>query len=260
MKRLMKALLLVFGFTVWTTPVHAGIPVIDLTNIMQSVMNTADQLRYWTQQIKTAREQYAMVTAVAAGLKDWRNMQWSDTLQVFEMPWFDGISGIEDIRNLAAAGGMGLDELQSFFNETNKVQRMMNSPMYRENQLYAAKVRMWSICYTRVVRRRMALVKMHQQYLDDMNRLRAQQRTLQTLLEAETNKEPPSQAVILSLQAKIALISAKMSGDKDAIQSQEEIIKQQEAQEIEDTNEKVGRLDDSANSPSTSIQTPSGNR
>jgi hypothetical protein len=243
-KKLFRAVFLALLLVTAGSRAQAQYPVYDWTNTTQSIMNSADQIRQWNQYLTQYREQFAMMYAVYQGVKDWRTMSWQDMLSVFELPWFDGISGIDDIRNVAGATGMTLDELMTTYNEVDKIHRMMSDPMYLQNQVYQAKCRLWATLYARVVRRRIALTKMHQKYLKQIQALQTQAQSIQANLEAYAGMDPPPTAAIEILHTKLALINAQIAGNKEAIAAQEANIKRQEEQENNDIQDKIASIDD----------------
>lgn len=227
--------LAIFGIAGSVTPAKAQIPVTDIADIVQSIVNTSQELYQWYNQIEGMREQYALAYAAYSGLKDWRNFGWCDALNAFELPWFDGVPGIDDIRNLASATGMSVQQLQNIFAELESIKRMQDDPLYRQNVAYQARVKLWATTYTRAVQRRITLVKMAQQHDKDIQAEQAQLKALQGELQALSSQNPPPSAAIQALNAKIGILQAKMQSDTAYLTSQKDILKQQEDQELQQT-------------------------
>jgi hypothetical protein len=208
-------------------------PVTDIASIVQSIMNTGQQLQQWYQDIQQARQAYALAYAAYSGVKDWRSYGWMDALQCFELPWFDGIDGIDDVRNLASATGMSVQALQGIFKEVEIINRMKNDKLFMQNQAYQARMKIWSLTYGRVVRRRIALTRMSQQHQKDLQQLQAQEKTIQSQIENLSQQDPPPMAAIQGLQARLAGIQAKINGDNYALQEQIRVCKESEKQDLE---------------------------
>ena len=231
MKKALNSLVLAFAILACANQTKA-MPVIDAPHIAQAMINTADQIAKWGSYISTFRGYYATFNAVYHGINNWQGMEWLDMLKLTELPYFDNIPGINDIRNIAAATSLTVDELNLIFADLKWLERMANDPRYRQNQAMMERYRLMRIASQRHMRRKMvitqALKRMQQENESHIRQLRA----IQAQVESLSKQDPVPTASIMALQAKIASIQSKMQNNKDTLYAQIQIMQEQEEAEM----------------------------
>jgi len=221
---------------------HAGLPVIDPTHIATAIVNTAETIMKWADYIKNFKEYYATVNAVYQGLKNWQDMGWLDALKLVELPWFDGIPGIEDMRNVAGAVAMTAEELNSVFADVKWYQRMLNDPRFAANEGAKKRLQIMQRLSYRQMRRRMTITKAMKKLQEENEKLGKQLKDIQAQIEAESKKDPAPTATIQALAARIAGIQAKMAKNKDGLYAQVEAMQQQEKAEKTQTLDQLHNM------------------
>ena len=232
MKRLIKTVVLAVALVVCGGQgAQAGMPVIDYTHIATAILNTADQIKKWASYIHDFKEYYATMNAVYQGIKNWRDMSWLDVLRMTELPWFDNVPGIEDLRNIAGGVVMTVEELNHVFADVKWYERMLNDPRFARDEGARKRIQIMQKLSYRQMRRRMTITKAMKMLQDENEKLMGQLKKIQTEIETESKKDPASAATIMALNARIAGIQAKMAKNKDSLYAQVETLQQQEKAE-----------------------------
>jgi hypothetical protein len=66
-------------------------------------------------------------------------MGWADTLQILQMPWFDGVDGIDEIRNVATLSVMTAGQIDQLWQNLDP-DSWKSNPRYRSDPWYRNKV------------------------------------------------------------------------------------------------------------------------
>lgn len=222
-----------------STPAQAGIPVFDWAAIIQRVSQLLSHLGQWSKQISKMRETYALGYAAYQGVKNWKDLGWVDALRLTEMPFFDGVAGIDDLRDLAAVTEMTVEELQTMFAEIEMIKRMMDDPMYAQNAAFQARVRLMSRMHSRQMKRRMVFAKQYKGLQLERKRLENQLKIIQSQIEGMSSMNPAPIAAIAALQNKVQIIQTKLTGAIATMEAQAKLAKEQEAAEIHQTASKA---------------------
>ncbi len=219
------------------TPVRAQIPVTDVAHIIQSIVNTLENLMKWYQYISTFNRYYSMYQAVSHG--NYSMMPWTEILDLTNSPWFDGVEGIEDVRQLCTVKGMTVTQLEQIYHEYEIFQRMKNDPLYAKSRAFAAYQKLMQETHTRAMRRKVAVARMMQRHQDENRKLTAQVKSCRDeIARLSTFSEPPA-SVIAALQGKLQAIQAKMEAGAQGLQDQLTLMKDQEAYELSEARSKV---------------------
>lgn len=191
-------------------PAHAVI-FNDGPAFAQRIAQLAIVLGQWAQMIKTARDQYMMVQAAAQGLKDWKNFGWVAAFDLVQLPWFDDLSGIDDIRAVVDATSMAGQELGSLFNQIETTQRMLNDPRYQKDEWYRMKVKMLNTSSTRARKVKLAMVKKMRKDIEDVQLYIKQIKELQGQIQTLSTSNDPDTKKIAALQARIQQLQAQVN-------------------------------------------------
>ncbi len=222
---------LIVGMTV--TPAAAQMAVIDPAHIIQSILGVLNQLQQWYQQIQKMRETYALAYAAYTGLKNWQGLGWVEALQLAELPWFDGVGGIEELRELAAAGTLSIQQLQAIFRESDQIKRMMNDPLYAKSQAYAAKVNLWAAHYSRVVKMRIAMSRTMKGHQDELEKLKSQAQLATAQIQALSGQDPAPIPAIQALQGKLQAILVKIEANQGSMREMKDTLQKKEEHDLE---------------------------
>ena len=236
LKRAFQVTAIVAGVSVVqgvTTPAQAGIPVFDWAAIIQRAAQIIEHLTKWTDQLKKMRENYSLAYAAYNGIKNWDQMGWIDILNMTEMPWFDGVEGIEDIRDLSALTEMGVQELMSLYKEMAILDRMANDPKFMANQAARARLQFTRKMSQKRQARRVAFSRQLKKHLKEQDRLLTQAKAIQTQIELKSKMEPAPMGALQALEGKLSLIQVKMTNSKWAIEAQEKMAAEKERNDIE---------------------------
>ncbi|MGD0839318.1 MAG: hypothetical protein ABSB49_22010 [Polyangia bacterium] len=101
MNKIIIGTVLACGITLVSRPASAQLAVVDGAAIAQDLQEFVQILTQWNEIIGTAHTSLQAFRDAYAGLKNWQHLGWVDTLQILQMPWLDGIPGIDEIRNVA---------------------------------------------------------------------------------------------------------------------------------------------------------------
>ena len=213
--------------------------VVDAPHIAQSILNTAEQIARWSSYMSQFRSYYATINAVYYGVKNWKDMGWVDALKLVELPWFDNMEGIADLRNIAAGIDMGIYELNLIFADLQWFDRMMNDPKFRDYQGYMAEMKIMRRLAQRQMRRKMMITRAYHSLQRENAELLKQMKTIQTEIENSSKLDPVPLGAIQALQSRIMGIQAKMQNNRDGIYAQIQAIEQQEQAEFSQAQDQL---------------------
>ncbi len=178
---------------------------------VQRISHLTITLGQWASALKTATDQYMMVKAAAVGISDWRNFGWTSAFDLVNMPMFDGVSGIDDIRQLADATSMMGTELGTLFNQIETTQTMMNNPRFAKDAWYRAKVMGLNSMSARARATKVALIKQMRNDVSMVQSYLQQIKNMQTTITIMQNSGNPDSKMIASLQARIQALQVQVA-------------------------------------------------
>lgn len=204
--------------------VEAQWEVHDLAAITQRAAQFTQYLIQFNEIINTAQGHLQAFKQVYEGLKDWRNLGWADVLQLVDLPWFDGVEGIDDIRRATYVTVMGVQQAQALWDNVSYVDRWRSNPRYRTDPWFRAKVDSLLRQSKRARATRAALLRQMQMQnkavSDDVKKIKR----LRDTIEKENRNSPVNQGKIASLQAEIAAVEARYKGEDLMLKNQQAII------------------------------------
>jgi len=191
---------------------------------VQRIAQLAQVLAQWNQIIRSSGEQLMTLKAAYLGLKDWRNCGWIDVLRVADSPWFDGISGIDDIRRGADLTIMDAEQAQQLFDHFTFYNNMLLNPRYEKDPWYRAKVNSLLRQGKRAEGVKSAILRQfkteNKELIEDVKKIKRIKTDIQTI-----NQEPTVDATKLaSLQAELTATQAKFEGNSLILKNQQAIM------------------------------------
>ena len=230
-------LVLILGGAGASTPARAQIPVTDVAHIIQSIINIAEEIYKWAEYLHTFNQYYSIMQAATHG--DYSMMPWTDILELSNSPWFDGVDGIDDIRQLCTVSGMTVTELQQLYHEYEIFTRMKNDPLFAKSRAYASYQTLTQEIHTRGMRRKVVVAQMMQRHQKEMKRLSDQVKACRDEIARLSAFDQPPASVIAALQGKLAAIQAKMESGKQGLADQLQLMRDQEGNELAEARSKI---------------------
>lgn len=191
---------------------------------VQRIAQLAQVLAQWNQIIRSSGQQLMTLKAAYLGLKDWRNYGWIDVLRVAESPWFDGVSGIDDIRRAADLTIMDAEQAQQLWNHYTFYNNMLLNPRYEKDPWYRAKVNSLLRQSKKAQGIKSSLLRQfkteNKDLIEDVKKIKRIKTDIQ-----EINKAPTVDATKLaSLQAELEATQAKFEGNSLILKNQQAIM------------------------------------
>ena len=222
----MKRLLLVVTLgasLLMPRPAKAVIPVIDGAAITDSWTQYLEIITQWATIISTAKGHLNAFRDAYAGLKDWKNLGWEDTLNILQMGFLDGVDGIDDIRNVATLSVMTAGQIENLWSDLDPDNWKQNS-RYKKDAWYRNKVNSLFRQSKKARATRAALMRQMQNHNAALTKDLGRLKKLRDQVEAENKKSPVNQAAVAALQAEIQAIEAKHQGEGLQMANQRAII------------------------------------
>ena len=141
-----------------------------------------------------------------------------------DLPWFDGVDGIDDIRRATYVSVMTVDQANALWDNLQYVDPWRTNPRYRTDPWFRAKVDSLLRQSKRARATRAALLRQMQMQNKAVSDDVAKIKRLRDAIELENKSSPPSQAKIASLQAEIAAVEARYKGEDLMLKNQQAII------------------------------------
>ena len=188
------------------------------------LQRNAHYLIQFRQLIGAAQDSRRTLLAAYAGLKDWRNLGWVDTLDLAHAPWFDGIDGIEDLRTAADLTALNVEQAQKLFGELKEFDDVERHPRYRRDSWFRTKVDSIRRVSRRARAHRLAIVRQMQLQNQALSKDVAKIRRLRDRIEDESKESPVNQGLIVSLQGEVAAVEAKYQGENMMLTNQRAIM------------------------------------
>lgn len=224
MKRLLIAVALVVAMSGVARRAEAQWQVNDMAAITQRATQFVQYLIQFNQIINSAQDHLAAFKRVYDGLRNWRQLGWSDLLQIVDLPWFDGIEGIDDLRRATYLTVMGVTQAEGLWENVNYLDHWRLNPRYRTDPWFRAKVDSLLRQSKRARATRAALLRQMQMQNKAVNDDVLKIKRLRDAIEAENQHHPVNQAKVTSLQAEIAATEAKYKGQELMVRNQQAII------------------------------------
>jgi hypothetical protein len=174
--------------------------------------------------INTARGQLQAFKAVYEGLQDWRNLGWSDLLNIVDLPWFDGLDGIDDIRKTTYLAVMSADQAKELWENLHYLDPWRANPRYRTDPWFRMKVDSLLRQSKRARATRAALLRQMQMQNKAVTADVQKIKKLRDAIEAENKNKPVNQGKITSLQAEVAAVEARYKGEELLLKNQQSIL------------------------------------
>ncbi len=224
MKRLVIGIALVVAVSGVASRAEAQWAVNDAPAITQRAIQFVQYLIQLNQMVNTAQDNLAAFKRVYDGLRDWRNLGWSDLLQIVDLPWFDGIEGIDDLRRATYLTVMSVTQAEQLWENVNYLDHWRLNPRYRTDPWFKAKVDSLLRQSKRARATRAALLRQMQMQNKSVNDDVLKIKRLRNAIEAENRNQPVNQGKITSLQAEIAATEAKYKGQELMLRNQQAIM------------------------------------
>lgn len=189
---------------------EAGIPVFDYSHIAVAIGNTAKQIKEWQDYIQQFRQYSALMLGTYQGIHSWEGLEWIDSLSLLELPFFDGIDGIEELRDVAAASTMTVQDLAKLYEEIELITRLASDKRYANMVGYQARMSLFRAHSNRVMRIRMLKTRAFQMHQVALNRLLNQQKIIHNLIKEANASNPVPIAKVESLKTKLNLIQTQI--------------------------------------------------
>jgi hypothetical protein len=196
----------------------------DLAAITQRATQFTQYLIQFNEVITAARAHLAAFQEVYDGLKDWRNLGWADILQLVDLPWFDGIDGIDDIRRATYVTVMGVQQAEGLWDNVNYLDHWRSNPRYQTDPWFRAKVDSLLRQSKRAQATRAGLLRQMQMQNKAVSEDVKKIKRLRDAIEKENHNSPVNQGKIASLQAEIAAVEARYKGEDLMLKNQQAII------------------------------------
>jgi hypothetical protein len=223
-KKILLGLAVVFAISAESRRAQAQWEVHDLAAITQRAVQFTQYLIQFNEMITAARSQLDAFKQVYEGLKDWRNLGWTDILELVDLPWFDGIDGIDDIRRATYVTVMGVQQAESLWDNVNYVDHWRSNPRYQTDPWFRAKVDSLLRQSKRARATRAALLRQMQSQNKAVSEDVKKIKRLRDAIEQENHNRPVNQGKIASLQAEIAAVEARYQGEDLMLKNQQAII------------------------------------
>lgn len=190
----------------------------------QRVAQLIQVLQQWNQVIRSTNQQLATMKAAYAGLKDWKNFGWLDTLRLADSPWFDGIEGIDDIRTGTNLVTMSAQQAQDLFSNVGELKKLIEDKRYKTDPWYRWRVNALMRQSQQAMKLKASMLRqMKSQNKDLMDNVK-KIKTLRDRVQAASMASPADTATIAACQAEIKAIEAKYQGETLILKNQNAIM------------------------------------
>jgi hypothetical protein len=176
------------------------------------------------QLLAAARDTRSTLLKAYAGLQDWRNLGWVDTLDLVHAPWFDRVEGIEDLRAATDLTVLNVEQATKLVGELKDFGDLRDHPRYRRDAWFRQRVDSISNISRRARSRRVALLRQMQLHNSALTRDVAKIERLRNKIEEESKKTPVNQGLVMALQAELSAVEAKYHGESMVLVNQRAIM------------------------------------
>jgi hypothetical protein len=223
-KKLLLGLIVIAAVSVGSRRAEAQWEVHDLAAITQRATQFTQYLIQFNEVITAARSHLQAFKEVYDGLKDWRTLGWADILQLVDLPWFDGIDGIDDIRRATYLTVMGVQQAEGLWDNVSYSDHRRSNPRYQSDPWFRAKVDSLLRQSKRAQATRAALLRQMQMQNKAVSEDVKKIKRLRDAIEQENQRSPVNQAKVSSLQAEITAVEARYKGEDLMLKNQQAII------------------------------------
>jgi hypothetical protein len=188
------------------------------------LQRNAHYILQFRQLLSAARDTRETLLSAYEGLKDWRNLGWLDTLDLVNAPWFDGIDGIEDLRNVTALSVLNVEQASKLFADLKDIDQLRQHPRYRRDGWFRKRVDAIRSISRRARAHRVAILRQMQMQNRALDKDIKRVRLLRDRIEEESKKSPVNQGAVSSLQAELTAVEAKHQGENMLLVNQRAIM------------------------------------
>lgn len=188
------------------------------------LQRNAHYIVQFRQLLSAAQDSRRTLMAAYAGLKDWKNLGWVDTLDLLHAPWFDGIEGIDDLRQASDLTVLNVEQAKKLFADLRDFDDLQRHPRYRRDGWFRARVDSIRAISRRARSSRMAILRQMQRHNQALNADIKRVERLRKKIEDENKKSPVNQGLVASLQAELAALQAKQEGERMMLVNQRAIM------------------------------------
>ena len=224
MKKLLLGVLVLAAVSASSRHAEAQWEVHDLAAITQRATQFVQYMIQFNEMVTAARSHLEAFREVYEGMKDWRNLGWADILQLVDLPWFDGIDGIDDIRRATYVTVMGVQQAQALWNNVDYLDHWRSNPRYQTDPWFRAKVDSLLRQSKRAQATRAALLRQMQMQNKAVSNDVQKIKRIRDAIQQENKHSPVNQAKVASLQAEIAATEARYQGEDLMLKNQQAII------------------------------------
>jgi hypothetical protein len=209
-------------------PAHAW-AFVDYSALAQRAAQFIRAIAQFRQLVRAGRDSLAAFKSAYEGLKDWKQMGWVDTLELVNMPWFDGVEGIDEIRNVTTLTVMSADQSMALWSDVKGLANWKTSPRYQKDPWYKKRVDALMRQSKRAKAQRAALLRQMQrqnkQLIDDVKKIKSAREAMADEHRlAGLQRRPVNTAKVSALQSEIAAIEAKYQGENLVLRNQQAIM------------------------------------
>ena len=202
---------------------------VDVSALTQRLALFVQYMVQFRQLLRAGQDSLAAFKSAYEGLKNWKNMGWVDTLELVNMPWFDGVEGIDEIRNVTTLTVMSADQAMALWTEAEGARDWRKNPRYQRDPWYKNKVDSYFRQSKRARAQRAALLRQMQrqnrQLIEDVQKIKgAREQIAAEHQQADRAKRPVNQAKVAALQGEIAALEAKYHGEDLVLRNQQAIM------------------------------------
>ena len=188
------------------------------------LQRNAHYLVQFRQLLSAARDTRKTLLDAYAGLKDWRNLGWVDTLDLVHAPWFDDVDGIDDIRAASDLTVLTVEQATKLVGDIQDFDDLRNHPRYRRDGWFRARVDSIRAISRRARSRRVALLRQMQMHNRALTADVARIKRLRDRIEEESKRTPVNQGAVASLQGELSAVEAKYQGENLMLVNQRAIM------------------------------------
>lgn len=211
------------AFFISPKPAHAWV-FHDGPAFGQRIMQYIQYLQQWNTLLRNGSQQLNAVRAAYAGMRDWRNFGWMDTLRLADSPWFDGIQGIDEIRNYCSLTIISAQQAQDLFNNVAALRALINDRRYQTDPWYRWRANAMIRQSEKARTTKQALLRQMQMQNKDLMDDVAKLKHLHEKIRLANMSTPADSATITSCNAEITALQTKMQGNSIAVKNQQAIM------------------------------------
>jgi predicted ribosome quality control (RQC) complex YloA/Tae2 family protein len=223
---------LVFGLMLVGSTVSGWcyvIPVIDAASLANGLVDLA----HFAEQINDMKETWDHLNKIYKGMSNWRESGWVDNLNFVNLPFFDGVEDIDDLRDIAKADSQSLSNLKSSFTDVERFKKMTKDGSKDPNvQEYLGLVEKSLV---KRGQRKLAMIQLEQKMQKEGEEYQKQLKNIQSQIEDFSKSNNKNQTGLDALSARLQVIQAKINSNEALTKSMK--IRLREVNMAEDMKE-----------------------